>query len=88
MPTSLDTAITAAFAPAQYFATFSAAFIISFWPLNAVLTSLFLSTAFYGLIGSGQLFLGKRLFRKNVIEYLQVFLLIFILVLFTVNYRN
>ncbi len=65
-----------------------AAFIISFWPLNAVLTSLFLSTAFYGLIGSGQLFLGKRLFRKNVIEYLQVFLLIFILVLFTVNYRN
>lgn len=65
-----------------------AAFFISFWPLKPVLSSLFLSTSFYCLVGLGQQYLAKRLFRKNLMEFLQVFVIIFILIILTTSYRN
>ena len=63
------------------------AFIMSFWPLKPILASLFLTTAFYSLIGIGQQYFAKRLFQKNIMEFIQVFALVFLLILFTTQYR-
>jgi hypothetical protein len=62
-------------------------FVISFWPLTPVLSSLFLTLISYMLLGIGHNFFAKRLFYKNVIEYVQVFILVFIIILFTTRYR-
>lgn len=63
------------------------AFIISFWPLTPILSSLFLTLISYMLLGIGHNFFAKRLFYKNVIEYVQVFVIVFIIILFTTRYR-
>jgi len=63
------------------------ALIISFMPMKPILASLFLTAAFYSLLGLGQQHLRKRLFRKNIIEYARVFVIIFILALLTTSYR-
>lgn len=63
------------------------AFIISFWPLKPILASLFLSSVFYTVSGVVQQYFAKKLFRKNIIEYVQVFFLISILIFLTASYR-
>lgn len=67
--------------------TAEAAFVLSFWPLEPILSSLFLTVVSYTLLGIGQQYIAHRLFRKNIIEYVRVFILIFIIILFTTRYR-
>lgn len=64
-----------------------AALITSFMPMKPILASLFLTAAFYTLLGLGQQHLKKRLFRKNIIEYVRVFILVGLVALLTTNYR-
>jgi hypothetical protein len=63
------------------------AFFISFWPLAPILSSLFLTIVNYTLLGVGQQYFAHRLFRANVIEYVRVFIIIFVIILFTTRYR-
>jgi hypothetical protein len=63
------------------------AFIISFWPLTPLLSSLFLTLVSYTLLGIGHSYFANRLFRSNVIEYMRVFIVVFLIILFTTRYR-
>ncbi len=55
------------------------ALVISFWPLSIFLASLFLVTFFYIVVGLFQHYLGGRLFKKTVREYIQVAILVLVI---------
>lgn len=63
------------------------AFVISFWPLAPVLSSLFLTIVNYTLLGIGQQYFSNRLFKKNIIEYVRVFVIILFIIIVTTRYR-
>lgn len=58
------------------------AIVISFWPVTVSLASLFLTSVVYVALGLGQANLNDRLFRKTVKEYLVVFSLVLLILLF------
>lgn len=63
------------------------ALVISFWPLAPILASLFLTLVMYTLIGIGQHYFARRLFRNNIVEYIRVFVIVFFIILLTTRYR-
>lgn len=63
------------------------AYIISFWALKPTLSSLFITTLAYTLIGIGQHYFAKRLFRKNITEYVWVFIIVLLFITYTTTYR-
>jgi len=65
-----------------------AAVVLSLWPVQPIMASLFLTTASYTLIGVGHHYLAKRLFQKNILEYVRVFIIVLILIFLTTNYRG
>src|SRR3989344_4373917 len=62
-------------------------FVISFWPLKPIIISIFLTTISYALIGICQHYFAKRLFKQNIIEYVQVVAIVTVLILITTRYR-
>ena len=65
-----------------------AAFVFAFWPIQPTIEALFLTTAFYTLVGMGQQHMVGRLFRKTKIEFIIVLAAIFIMVLFTTQWGS
>lgn len=63
------------------------AFVISFWPLRPILASLLITTSFYSLVGIIQQYFANRLFQKNIMEFIRVFVVVFLLLLLTTKYR-
>jgi len=61
--------------------------ILYFWPLNKTLLVLLLTTVFYSLTGMAQQFIGLRLYKKTVIEYLSVLCIVLVIILFSANWR-
>ncbi|MFH0863919.1 MAG: hypothetical protein V1858_02445 [Candidatus Gottesmanbacteria bacterium] len=59
------------------------AIIFSFWPIQTIIESLFLTTIFYSLVGMIQQYLVERLFHRTVTEFISVSVVVFILVLIT-----
>lgn len=53
----------------------------SFWPMGVTVGSLFLTSCLYVLLGLAQAFLSGRLFKRTIIEYLSVGLVVFAVVL-------
>lgn len=64
------------------------AFVLAFWPIQPTIEALFLTTAFYTLVGMGQQHLVGRLFRKTKIEFITVLVAVFVLVLFTTRWGS
>lgn len=62
------------------------AYILSFWPINTTIFSLFLTTIFYCLTGILREKLIDRLFPKTLREFLGVVLITFIVVLLTTRW--
>lgn len=62
-------------------------YMISFWPLKPIIISIFLTTISYALIGICQHYFAKRLFKQNILEYIQVVAIVTILILITTRYR-
>jgi hypothetical protein len=62
--------------------------IVSFFPVNVLTGSLFLTCAAYILIGLGSAYLVGRLFRQTVKEYLVVGGLMFLFLLITTSWRG
>lgn len=54
--------------------------LISLWPLTVVVSSLFLTSIVYVLLGLSQSYLTDRLFQKTVREYLIVGVIVFVAV--------
>lgn len=62
--------------------------VFSFWPVQPTIQALFLTTSFYTIAGMAQQYLVERLYRKNVIEFFLVTLVVFVVVLFATNWRG
>ncbi|MBI4057808.1 hypothetical protein HY405_00615 [Candidatus Microgenomates bacterium] len=61
-------------------------FILSLWPITVVVTSLFLTSMLYILIGLSHALIAGRLFTKTVKEYLFVGLVVFLAVLISAKW--
>lgn len=61
--------------------------VLSFWPTSIALSSLFLTSLLYVLLGLGQACLSDRLFKRTVREYLLVGLLVLTVLLFYSNWE-
>ncbi|MBI4130344.1 hypothetical protein HY468_03445 [Candidatus Roizmanbacteria bacterium] len=62
-------------------------FSMSFWPVKPIMGSLFITTITYSLIGVGQHYFAKRLFRNTILDYVKVLVVVSILVLLTTQYQ-
>lgn len=62
--------------------------LLHFWPVSVVSGSVFMTTAVYVLLGLGQAKGEGRLFKQTVREYLVVGVLVFIVLLFSTNWRS
>ena len=62
--------------------------IFSFLPTKATVQALFFTTAFYSSVGMGQQFLVEKLYKKNVIEFIAVAALVFIITIIATSWRG
>ncbi len=63
-------------------------FIYSFWPMQATLSVLFLTTSFYGLVGMGQQYVVEKLYKKTVVEFFILGAIIFFTSMFAIHWRG
>lgn len=64
------------------------AWAVSFWPLAVSVWALYLSAAFYVLVGVTQYLLLEKLFDSTIREFIIVSLIIFILIIFTAAWKG
>lgn len=64
------------------------AFMISLWPAQPLMRALFISSLFYSLTGMSQQYVVEKMYKKTVIEFLIVTVVIFIIFLFTSSWRS
>jgi len=64
------------------------AYMFSFWPIQSTLAVLFLTTSFYAAVGMAQQYLVERLYKKTVIEFFFLTVIVFIIVLFATRWRG
>lgn len=62
--------------------------VFSFLPTRSTLTVLFLTTAFYGSVGMAQQYLVEKLYKKTVIEFFSLSVIVFFIVLITTHWRG
>ncbi len=60
----------------------------SFWPVSLVLQALFITTCFYSLVGMAQQYLVEKLYKKTVIEFFSVTILVFVIVFLATHWRG
>lgn len=64
------------------------AWAFSFWPVSLVLQTLFLTTCFYSMVGMAQQYLVERLYKKNVMEFTMVTVLVFVIIFLATHWRG
>lgn len=62
--------------------------ILSFWPVNTTISALFLTTVFYAAAGMGQQYLMDKLYKRTVLEFTILVLIVFVLVMFGTRWRG
>ncbi len=62
--------------------------IFSFWPIGTTIEALFLTTAFYTLVGMTQQQIIGRLFSKTAREFSAVLIIVFLLVIITTRWGS
>lgn len=62
--------------------------IFSFLPTKATLQALLFTTAFYSTVGMGQQYLVEKLYKKNVIEFISVAGVVFIMSIIATSWRG
>lgn len=62
--------------------------IFSFWPISTTIEALFLTSAIYSLVGMTQQYLIGRLFSKTTREFLTVFVIVLLLIIFTTRWGS
>lgn len=63
-------------------------FMVSLWPAQPLMRSLFISSLFYSLTGMTQQYVVERMYKKTVIEFLIVTVVIFVIFLATSSWRS
>lgn len=69
-------------------AFFQLAWVFSFWPVRPTLFVLFLTTCFYSSVGMAQQYLAIKLYRRTVIEFFSVVVLVLFIILFATHWRG
>ncbi len=64
------------------------AWILSFWSVKSTIKALFLTTCFYSLVGMSQQYLVERLYKKTIIEFSSVIIVVGIILFLTTNWRG
>lgn len=64
------------------------AWIFEFWPVQQSLIALFLTTTVYCSVGMGQQYLEDKLYKKTVIEFGTVAVIVFIILLIATRWRG
>lgn len=64
------------------------AWAVSFWPFTVSVWALYLSAAFYVLVGVAQYLLSEKLFNSTIREFIVVSVVIFLLVFFTASWTG
>lgn len=64
------------------------AWVLSFWPVKTTLQALFLTTCFYGIAGMAQQYVAQKLYKKTVIEFFLVTVIVFVITLFATRWRG
>lgn len=62
--------------------------ILSFWPVRSTLQALFLTTFAYSLLGMAQQYLANRMYKRTLIEFFAVTIIVLIIVMITTNWRE
>lgn len=67
---------------------FEFSWILLFLPIKPILVGLVLTTALYSLVGMAQQYVEEKLYKKTVIEFISVFLIVFVLTIITARWRG
>jgi hypothetical protein len=62
--------------------------VLSFWSVKSTIKALFLTTCFYSLVGMAQQYLVEKLYKKTIIEFSSVIVVVGIIVFLTTNWRG
>jgi hypothetical protein len=64
------------------------AWVFSFLPTKTTLQALLFTTVFYGLVGMAQQYLLEKLYKKTVIEFFSVCMIVLFMVIATTHWRG
>jgi hypothetical protein len=62
--------------------------VFSFWPVPRMMAALFLSSVFYSLVGMTQQYIVEKMYKKTVIEFFLVCIIISFIFLATTRWRG
>jgi hypothetical protein len=62
--------------------------LFSFWPTQSTLIVLYLTTTIYSTVGMAQQYLVEKLYKKTVIEFFSLSVIVFILIVFATHWRG
>lgn len=62
--------------------------VLCFWSVKSTIKALFLTTCFYSLVGMTQQYLAERLYKKTIIEFSSVIIVVAIILFLTTNWRG
>jgi hypothetical protein len=64
------------------------AWILSFWSVKSTMKALLLTTCFYSIVGLSQQYLVERMYRKTIVEFSIVVLVVGVAFLLATNWRG
>lgn len=64
------------------------AWVMSFWSIRSAMKALVLTTLFYCIVGLAQQYLVERMYRKTLIEFASVAVIVGIIFVLTTNWRG
>lgn len=67
---------------------FELTWVFGFWPIKSILIALFLTTCFYSTVGMAQQYLVEKLYKKTVIEFFSVSVIVLVILMFATRWRG
>ena len=64
------------------------AWILSYWSVKSTVKALFMTTVFYSIVGLAQQYLVERMYKKTVIEFISVAIIVGLVFLLATNGRG
>lgn len=63
-------------------------FVLSFWPAQPMMIALFIASVFYSLVGMSQQYVVDKMYKKIVVEFFIVSLIVFCIFIATTQWRG
>ncbi|MBI3577244.1 hypothetical protein HY086_04365 [Candidatus Gottesmanbacteria bacterium] len=67
---------------------FEFTWVLYFWPMKPILVALLLTTGFYSFVGIAQQYIVEKLYKRTIVEFLAVFVIVFLLGMMTTHWRG